>query len=124
MPVVNRDLTAAIVTATATAAAATATATLSSATGRRACIQGFSITGLGATATAAVEATVSGGPVTMKFLVVVPAGVTVGLTPLTILFGGDNGLPASADATDIVVTVPSFGSGNTKAVVSAWGKLI
>lgn len=120
MRLVNRDETAQIVVASSTAAAATCTATLTGDPNRRTCIQGFVLTGLGATGATVIEMTITGTPVTLKFSIVVPAGVTTAITPLNVLFG-DLGIPASADDTDIVVSVPTFGSGNTKVALNAWG---
>lgn len=101
-------------------AAAAITATLAAAAGRRAFITGFVVDGLGATGAAVVDVTVTGvlgGTITRK--VNVPAGATVTITPLVVEF--NRPLPASADNTAIVVNVPSFGAGNTQALVSARG---
>ena len=93
--------------------------TLAGAAGLRTYIQGFAITGGGATAASIVSVTITGLANTLNFDVPVPAGATAGIQPLWIEFNPP--LPASADNTAIVVNVPSFGAGNTKASCSAWG---
>lgn len=99
---------------------AAAVATLSSATGKTAYISGYIVTAGGATAAALVTGTITGllGG-TRSFTFAAPAGVALGATPLTVVFNPP--LPASAAATDIVVTLPALGSGNTNATVSAQG---
>ena len=101
-------------------AAASAVATLAAATGKTTYISGFSITGLGATAAGVSLATLAGvlGG-TMTFVIPVPVGATIGITPLNVNFNPP--LPASAVNTAIVLTVPTFGSGNTNAAANAWG---
>lgn len=101
-------------------AAATATATLAGAASVTTYISGFQITGAGATAASVVSATVTGllGG-TATYTLAIPAGVTTGIQPLTVNFYPP--LPASAANTSIVVSVPSFGAGNTNATVTAQG---
>lgn len=102
-------------------AATAITATLAAAVGKTTWIQGFLVTGLGATAAAVIDITVTGllGG-TRTFSLAVPAGATVPVAePLLITF--DQPFPASAVNTAIVVNVPSFGAGNTAARASAWG---
>jgi len=104
-------------------AAAAATATLTSATGRLAYISGFVLTGSGATATSVIAVTVTGviGG-TMTFNVVVPAGVTAQTPTLAVTFPVP--VAASAYGTNIVVSAPSFGAGNTNAAMVAYGYLV
>jgi len=107
-------------------AAASAVATLPAAAGKLTSIEGFDITGSGATAASIVIVTVTGLLAgTLSFDVVVPAGVTTGIggtgNPGVIPIRFPTPLPASALNTPIVVTVPSFGSGNTNACVTAYG---
>lgn len=102
-----------------TAAAGAATATAAAVANSRNVIQGFIVTGGGATSASIIDVTVTGVPTTLKFKLVIPAGATVAIVPLMIDFG--DGLAASADNTAIVVSVPSFGTGNTAAAVAAWG---
>jgi len=101
-------------------AAAVATATLTASTGRLAYISGFSVTGAGATAASVISVTVTGVTGgTMTYTLAIPAGATVGVTPLIVNFSTP--VAASAYGTNIVVSAPSFGAGNTNATVSAWG---
>jgi hypothetical protein len=103
--------------------AAAATATLASAAGRTAYLSGFSVSGLGATAAAMATITITGllGG-TINFAYPVPAGVGVAGPPMSVPFVPP--MPASAVNTNIVITVASFGSGNTGAAVMAQGYLI
>lgn len=103
-----------------TGAAAGITATLAAVAGKRTFLSGFAVDGLGATAGSVIEVTVTGvlGG-TLRRKVTVPTGVAVAITPLVVEF--DRPIPASADNTAIVVNVPSFGAGNTSAIVSAHG---
>jgi hypothetical protein len=105
----------------ATGAAAALTATLAAAGSQKTYIAGFVVDGLGATAASVVEVTVTGllgGTVTYELPI--PAGVTTQLpAPLYVEF--PNPIPASANNVAIVVNVPSFGAGNTRAVVSVHG---
>jgi hypothetical protein len=101
-------------------AAAVATATLTGAAAVTTYISGLSITGSGATAGSVVTGTVTGlTGGTMSITVPVVTGVTAGNTPIQIYF--DPPLAASAANTNIVVSVPSLGAGNTNSTVSAWG---
>jgi len=104
-------------------AAATATATLPAVSAKTNYLTGFDITGLGATAGSTITATIVGllGG-TRSYPVVVPAGVTVGITPLVMSFSPP--LAASAVNIAIVVSVPTFGAGNTFAQVNAQGYVV
>ncbi len=106
--------------ASANVAAGAMTLTLASQANRRTKIKGIVIDGLGATGASVIEVTVTGliGG-TMRFKVTVPAGATTAIARAVVTFG--DGAPASADGTDIVVSVPSFGAGNTSATGYAWG---
>lgn len=102
-------------------AAATATATLvAGGAGKTTYIRGFSITGSGATAASVVVATITGllGG-TRSYIIAVPAGATLGITPLIVDFG--DGFPAAAANSPIVVSVPSLGAGNTNCAVNVHG---
>lgn len=106
-------------------AAASAVATLPAVAGKMTYIEGFDVTGTGATAASIVTGTVTGLPSTigtLSFNLLIPAGATTNI--------GTNGvfsvrfptpLPASALNTTIVVTFGSFGTGNTNACVTAYG---
>lgn len=80
---------------------------------------GFAITGLGATSASSVAVTLSDGTWTQNYTFAVPAGATVGATPLVVNFNPP--LPASAANTAITLTVGSFGTGNTAASANIWG---
>lgn len=102
-------------------AAATATATLPAAAGKTTYLTGFEFTGSGATAASVVTLTVTGtiSGTTPTFIVSVPAGVTVGVTPLVVEFPSP--IPGSAVNQAVAVTIPSLGAGNTNAAVVAHG---
>lgn len=99
---------------------ANAVATLAAVAAKTTYITGFVLTAAGATAAGVVTATVTGVITgTMSFTFAVPAGATVGATPLVVNFPVP--IPASAVNTAIVVTLPALGSGNTNATASATG---
>lgn len=106
-----------LVAATGNLAAASGTATLShnSANAQEMVYcSGFEVTGSGATAASVISITVTGvRGGTLTYTVAVPAGVTAGVTPLIVEF--DPPIPATDTATDIVLNLPSFGTGNTNA---------
>ncbi len=85
-------------------------------------LDGFDIDGTGATAGSAVAVTITGllGG-TLTFQVGIPAGATV---PVQISKRFSPPLQASAVATNIVVNVPSFGTGNLAASTNAYGHYI
>lgn len=101
-------------------AAAAATATLTSAAGKMMYITGFAVTGSGATAASVIQVTVTGvvGG-TQTYIMTIPAGATTAVTPLIVNFPLP--LAASGFNTNIVVSAPSFGAGNTNAAVVAYG---
>jgi hypothetical protein len=111
--------TVAITATSGNVAAATASATLAGTQNRTTYLCGLFVSGLGATSGAAVLGTVTGVVATTTFNVGVPAGATVPITPHVIAFLPC--IPATALNTNIVVSVPSFGAGNTNASVLAWG---
>lgn len=102
-------------------AAASATATLAGTSGKTTYINGFIITGAGATAASNVSCSVGTliGGVIWNFTVVVPAGVNTAITPIVVML--PKAIPANATNTSISVTCPSFGAGNTNAAVNAFG---
>lgn len=104
------------------------TATLASASGKTAWITGFDVTGTGATTGSGINVTVtglaSGAGSTLNYGLQVPAGVTAALTGGGLFIKYDKPLPASALNTNILVTCPSFGSGNTAASVNVYGFLV
>jgi len=101
-------------------AAAVATATLTSAASQTAYITGFEVTGAGATAGAVVSVTVTGTiGGTMTYTYTAATGATVANQPLIATFYPP--IPASAANTNIVVSCPSLGAGNTNNTVTAHG---
>ncbi len=105
--------------------AAQAVATLTAVAGKTTWIEGFDLVGTGATGTSVISVVVSGllgGSVTIG--VNIPAGATVILnagSPNGVQYRFPTPLPASAQNVNIVVTVPSFGTGNLFANVTAYG---
>lgn len=99
---------------------ASAVATLTGSPGLTTYLSGFELTGAGATAASVVLATVTGilGG-TLTYVIAVPAGATLALTPLIVEFSPS--LPASAQNTAIVVTLAALGAGNTNAAAVAHG---
>lgn len=101
-------------------AAAIAAATLVAIAAKTAFISGFEVTGSGATAGLPVSVTVTGllgGTLTYTYTAV--AGVLLANQPLIVEFNPP--LPASAVNTNIVVSCPSLGLGNTNNTVNAHG---
>lgn len=101
-------------------AAATATATLTGGAQSWTYLTGFEITYGGATAAACVNATITGllGG-TATYVICAPAGVAVGGVPLTTRFNPP--LQSAAVNTNIVVSMPTLGAGNTNAAIVAHG---
>jgi hypothetical protein len=106
-------------TAFNTGAASVITLTLNSAAGVTLYLSGILVTGLGATAAAQITVAITGLASALTLYYPVPAGATVSGPVLFVPFSSP--LPASAANTNIVVTVASFGAGNTAAGASAWG---
>lgn len=108
------------VTASGTGAAAIVTATIPAVAGKTAYVTGFAVTGGGATAAAIVTAVLSGTiSGSLSYVIGVPAGATTTIPTLHLNFS--KGVPASAVNTAIVLTVPSFGAGNTNVAVAIRG---
>lgn len=110
----------------ATVAAAAATATIPASSTQLAYLSGFQVTGTGATTQTCVNVTVLGiqgtaaghsGTMTYKFQVA--TGGTAACTPLVVAYYPP--LPAVAAGSAITVDIPSFGSGNLHAAVTAQG---
>jgi hypothetical protein len=103
-------------------AAGVSTATLTSSAGNMAWIFGFDVNGGGATAASVVDCTVTGlVGATAHYSLPVAAGATASLTPLSIRY--PEPIPASAVNTNIVVSCPSLGAGNTNTTINAYGFL-
>jgi hypothetical protein len=101
-------------------AAAVATVTLAALAAKTTFLSQLDFTGGGATAAALITGTITGllGG-TRSFTIGVPAGATLGITPLALNFIPP--LQGSAVNTAIVVSVPSLGAGNTNATLNAQG---
>lgn len=112
-----------LVSSSGNVANASAVATLTAPAGKTAYIAGFIVTGGGATTGADVIVTVTGVTGgTQSYIFTFPAGAVVAGLPLVVDFPIN--LPASAIATNIVVTLPAGGTGNTNAAVTAFGYAI
>jgi hypothetical protein len=101
-------------------AAGTATATLTAGGANfLTYISGFEFTGAGATGASVVALTVTGTVGgTLTYNVAVPAGVSTGVS-LIVEFNPP--IPANALNTNIVVSIPTLGAGNTNSAVVAHG---
>lgn len=110
----------AVVDASGNVANATATATIPAIAGKIAHLTEIRIEGLGATAGSTKTATIVGvADDALDYPVVVVAGV--GLANDTVQKRYPFGLPAPDDETDIVVSCPALGAGNTHNLVTAFG---
>lgn len=100
---------------------ATAAAVLGNAAGQTTYISGFDVTGTGATAASGITVTagVLIGNLTGNYTLGVPAGNVTPITPLTIQFTPP--IPAVSANANITVSAPTFGAGNLKATVNAYG---
>jgi hypothetical protein len=103
-----------------TGAASAITPTIAAVAAKTGYVTGFSVDGLGATAGSVIEVTLTGllGG-TRRYKLTIPAGATVAITRLVVEFARP--IPASAVNTAIVLTVPSFGAGNTSSVAEIHG---
>lgn len=97
-----------------------ANATIAAAVGKTSYVEGFQITGLGATAATTVVVTMSGlAGGSQQWSLNIPAGATTPITPLIVAFYPP--LPASGLNTAIALAVPAAGAGNTSVIVSMQG---
>lgn len=104
-------------------AAGAAVATLAKVSAKTTYITGFEITSSGATVGLVVNPTVVGVVTgTMTYVYAAMAGALLINTPLVVTFNPP--IPSSTVNTDIVVTLPSLGIGNTNACVVAHGYLL
>ena len=104
-------------------AASAIAGTLAATSGRTNYLTGFEVTGSGATVGLVTTVTVTGtvgGP--LSYVLPVVAGALLGNGPLVITF--PRPIPATGPNVAIVVSVPSFGLGNTNAAVTAHGYMI
>lgn len=97
-------------------------ASLPAVASRRNYIQGFTISGSGATGALVIECLLIGIGTNLRYEYSVPAGATIGAPLYHITFPIP--LPASAVNTAIQITLPAFGAGNTNATVNIYGYLI
>lgn len=100
--------------------AAAANVTLAAQASKTNYVTGFQVTGGGATAASIITVTLTGlisG--TATYFIAVPAGVTLGITPLVVTF--PTPMPASGTNVALVLNVPSFGTGNTASASSIQG---
>jgi hypothetical protein len=109
----------------ASGAAQSNTATLTGVTGQYTYLEGFDLTGGGATAASVIEVTTTGFSTNPKFEVAIAAGATAPAFsttgPYTWSVRFPTPLRSSATNTNITVVVPSYGAGNTNASVIAYG---
>jgi hypothetical protein len=90
--------------------------------GRMAYIEGFDVTGGGATSASVINCTVTGTTNTLNFSMNIASGVTASVNAQGGLFiRFPTPIPASATNTAITLTVPSFGTGNTEASCTVYG---
>lgn len=104
-------------------AAAVATAALPAVALKTNYVEGFTITGAGATLASNVIATIAGllGG-TNSYIVTAPVGATVAIQATYVEFTTPR--PASAVNTAITLSMPSLGTGNTHACVNIWGFVV
>jgi hypothetical protein len=99
-------------------------ATLAATAGKTNYLEGFDISGSGATAGVAIEVSIaglSGGTIKYEFAVIAGALLAAFPAPGYISIRFPQPIPASGVNTAITVTVPAFGAGNTNAAVAAYG---
>lgn len=104
----------------ANVANATASAALGAVAGQTNFVTGFQFTASGATSAAVVTCTLVGvKPYNQFYTVAVPAGVTAGVTPLSVSFNP----PLQATNVNVAITAscPALGSGNTNATMNIQG---
>jgi hypothetical protein len=118
--VLSQPVKAQVVT---TAGAAQSNAvTLTGGVGQYTYIEGFDVTGGGATAASIVEISTTGLSNNLKFEMNVLAGATGPVNAQGGLFiRFPTPIPSSATNTNIVVTLPSLGAGNTNASITVYG---
>lgn len=105
---------------TSATAASANTITVAGLAGKTIYVTGFEITGSGATATSDITITLaSGGTTQATYVLDVPAGVTTANANLFVEYSSP--IVGLASGNNAVLTVPSFGSGNTAAAVTIHG---
>jgi hypothetical protein len=123
LSVIINDTGIAPIAASASGAAQSNAATLAATAAKTNFLEGFDVSGGGATAASVIEVSITGlAAGTLKYELNILAGVT---GPMNAQGGFSvrfpQPLPASAVNTAITVTVPSFGAGNTNASVVCYG---
>jgi hypothetical protein len=123
LSVVINDTGIAPVAGAASGAAQSNAASLAATAGKTNYLEGFDVTGGGATAASVIEVSVTGlAAGTLKYELNILAGVT---GPMNAQGGFSvrfpQPLPASGVNVAVTVTVPNFGAGNTNAAVVAYG---
>lgn len=113
------DMAGTHIEASTTAAAASQSPALAAAAAKTTYITGFAVTGGGATAASVIRITVDGTATQLNYDLGIPAGATLGVTPLIVTFSRP--IPASAVNSAITLNVPSFGAGNTIAAAAVYG---
>jgi hypothetical protein len=116
---VNNSPEIPLVASSGNIAATAATATLTPPAGYTAYVSDICLTGLGATAASTQTLTITGPSTTLSYIIRVPAGVTTAVPVVQVDF--TTPVPASAPGVPIVVSIPSFGAGNTNVCVNASG---
>ena len=107
-------------TQTATGAASAATVTQPASAGKTNYCTGFEVTGGGATGASVITVTLaSGGTTIANYNVTVPAGATAATPNLIVTFNPP--LVGLAPGQNMVLTVPSFGAGNTNSAATMHG---
>lgn len=107
-------------TQTSTGGAQANTVTQAASAGKTNYCTGFEITGSGATAAVNVTVTLaSGGTTVANYTFVVPAGATLQATPLIVEYPAP--IVGLAPGQSMVLTVATFGAGNTGASVTMHG---
>lgn len=105
---------------TGTGAAGAITLTQPAVAGKTNYCTGIEITGGGATAASIIVATLASGGTTIdNFDIPVPAGATAGITPLVMEFNPP--IAGLGPGQNMVLTVPSFGAGNTNSAANLHG---
>lgn len=110
----NKSATSAVVTNAAASAALGAVAA------RTNYVTGIEVTGTGATAAGAVTVTLAGTiGGTLNYVLPIPAGADVAITPLILTFWPP--LQGAAANAAVTLTAPAFGAGNTRAAAVIHG---
>lgn len=105
---------------TTVGAAAALSASLASTASQTTYLQGYAISGGGATAAATLTATISGLTGTnMAVGYFVTTGTTIGSSPVIVNF--TRAIPASGTNISVTINLPSLGAGNSSTVLSIFG---